>query len=108
MKIEIPEFTDWKEEAEFWDHTDTVGLMEEEDGEWIGPGRIKPAPGLCRRCGARMERHCLDISIARGRIVLHEAEFYVCPRCGARALPPDRQEFVIWSEVSSALETSPA
>ena len=45
MKIEIPEFTDWKEEAEFWDHTDTVGLMEEEDGEWIGPGRIKPALG---------------------------------------------------------------
>lgn len=55
MKIEIPEFTDWKEEAEFWDRTDTTSLMEEEEGDWIGPGRVKPAPGLCGRCGARME-----------------------------------------------------
>jgi len=98
MKIEIPEFTDWKEEAEFWDRTDTMSLMEEEEGEWIGPGRVKPAAGLCGRCGARMERHRLDMSIAHGRIILHETEFYVCPRCGARALPPDTQEFVAWSE----------
>jgi hypothetical protein len=44
MKIEIPEFADWKEEAEFWDRIDTASLMEEEEGEWIGPGRVKPAP----------------------------------------------------------------
>ncbi len=107
MRIEIPEFADWKEEAEFWDRTDTASLMEMEEGEWVGPGRIKPAPGLCRRCGARMEPHCLDVSIAHGRIILHEAVFYVCPRCGARTLPPDRQEFVVWSERLPALDTVP-
>jgi ribosomal protein L40E len=96
MKIEIPEFTDWKEEAEFWDRTDTAPLMEEEEGEWVGPGRIRPTPGLCRRCGARMERHRLDVAIAHGRITLREVEFYVCPRCGARTLPPERQEFVYY------------
>ncbi len=108
MKIEIPEFTDWKKEAEFWDSTDTAPLMEAEKGEWVGPGHIKPALGLCRRCGAQMELHHLDIAIAHGRITLREVEFYVCPRCGARTLPPDKQEFVAWSagqhtpEISSA------
>jgi ribosomal protein L40E len=108
MKIKIPEFTDWKEEAEFWDRTDTAPLMEEEEGEWVGPGHIQTAPGLCRRCGTRMERHRLDVTIAHGRIILHEAEFYVCPRCGARTLPPDRQEFVVWSERVPAPEATPA
>ena len=28
MRIEIPEFADWKEEAEFWDRTDTASLMQ--------------------------------------------------------------------------------
>ncbi len=108
MKSKIPEFTDWKEEAEFWDHTDTAPLMEEEEGEWVGPGHIQTAPGLCRRCGARMERHRLAVTIAHGRIILHEAEFYVCSRCGARALPPDRQEFVVWSERVPAPEATRA
>ena len=105
MKIEIPEFMDWKSEAEFWDRTDTASLIEDEEGEWVGPGRVKAAPDLCRRCGAQMERHRLDVNIARGRIILHETEFYICPRCGSRALPPDRQEFVAWSERVSVLDT---
>lgn len=108
MTIEIPEFTDWKEEAEFWDRTDTAPLMAEEEGEWIGPGRIKPVPGLCRRCGARMERYRLDVTIAHGRITLREVEFYVCPRCGYRTLPPDSQEFIAWSEGALTPETTPA
>jgi ribosomal protein L40E len=108
MKIEIPEFADWKEEADFWDRTDTALLMEEEEGEWVGPGHIRPAPGLCRRCGARMERYRLDVTIAHGRITLREVEFYVCPRCGARTLPPDSQEFIAWSEGVPTPETTPA
>ncbi len=108
MKIETPEFNDWKDEASFWDLTDTALAMEEENGEWVGPGRVKSAPDLCRRCGARMKRRRMDISIARGRVILHEAEFYVCSRCGNRALPPTRQEFVTWSQVSSDPSTAPA
>jgi len=104
MKLEIPEFKDWKEEADFWDKVDTAPLMEEEEGEWLGPGWIQPAPGLCRRCGAQMNRHRTDVSVAHGRIMLHEVEFYVCPRCGAQTLPPERQEFVVWTE--AAVETT--
>jgi ribosomal protein L40E len=103
MNLEIPEFADWKEEAEFWDHTDTAPLMEEE-GEWVGPGRVKSAPGLCRRCGAQMQRQRQDVIIAHGRLVLHEADLYICPRCGAYALPSDRQEFVVWSARAFAPE----
>jgi DNA-directed RNA polymerase subunit RPC12/RpoP len=106
QKVEIPDSTNWKSEAEFWDRTDTASLMEDEEGEWVGPGHVRPAPGLCQRCGAQMERHRLDVNIAHGRIILHETEFYVCPRCGARALPPDRQEFVAWSERMPVLETT--
>lgn len=40
-----------------------------------------------------MELRRLDIGIAHERLRLHEVEFYVCPRCGARSLPPDRQDF---------------
>jgi hypothetical protein len=108
MRIEIPEFADWKEEAKFWDRTDTTLLMEEEEGEWVGPGRIKPATGLCRCCGARMERYRLDVTIAHGHITLRGVEFYVCPHCGARTLPPDSQEFVAWSEGVPTPETTPA
>jgi len=108
MTIEIPEFTNWKEEAEFWDHTDTAPLMEEEEGEWVGPGRVTPTSGLCRRCGARLERYRRDMVIAHGRITLYEVELYVCPRCGFRALPPDRQEFVAWSETVPTREPIPA
>jgi hypothetical protein len=104
MKLEIPEFEDWKEEADFWDKVDTAPLMEEEEGEWLGPAWIQPAPGLCRRCGAQMNRHCTDVSVAHGRIMLHEVEFYVCPRCGTQTLPPERQEFVVWTE--AAVETT--
>ncbi len=106
--MQIPEFKNWKEEAEFWDRTDTAPLMEEAEGEWVGPGRVKSAPGLCQHCGAHMESHHLDISIAHGRIVLREAAFYVCSRCGARTLPPARQEFVVWSERMLVPEAVPA
>ena len=97
VKIAIPEFICWKEEAEFWDSTDKAPLMEEKEGKWVGLDHIKPALGLCWRCGARMKRHHLDIVIAYGRITLREVEFYVCPRCGVRTLSPDKQEFVAWS-----------
>jgi ribosomal protein L40E len=98
MTIEMPEFKTWEEEADFWDRTDTAPWMEKEEGEWIGPGRVQAAVGLCRRCGARMELRHLDVAVARGRIILHSVEFYVCPRCEARTLPPDRQEFIAWEE----------
>jgi hypothetical protein len=101
-KKDGPEFVDWQEEAEFWDATDTTVLIKEEEGEWVGPGRVRAAPGLCRQCGAQMELRRLDVSMAHGRIVLHEAEFYVCSRCGARVLSPDRQEFFAWPKKTSA------
>ena len=44
-------FEDWKEEAEFWDRTDTAPLMEDEEGEWVGPRHIEPAPGLLPQAG---------------------------------------------------------
>lgn len=102
MSKEDGKFVDWREEAEFWDSTDTAALIEEEEGEWVGPGRVRAAPGLCRQCGAQMERRRLDVSMAHGRIVLHKAEFYVCPRCGARTLSSDRQEFFAWPEKTPA------
>lgn len=104
MRLEIPEFTDWKEEAAFWDNLDTAGLMAEEEGEWVGPGRVRPTPGLCQQCGGQMERFHLDVSMAHGRIILHEVGFFVCPHCGARSLLPDRQEFMTWSAEEPALE----
>ncbi len=97
MNLEIPEFTNWQAEAEFWDKTDTTALLEE-DGEWVGSGRVKVAENLCRHCGALMERHYVDVTIARGRIFLREVQFYICPRCHARDLPPEQQEFVVWLE----------
>jgi DNA-directed RNA polymerase subunit RPC12/RpoP len=51
------------------------------------------------------KRKCrTDVSVAHGCIVLHEVEFYVCPRCGAQILLPERREFVVWTE--AAVETT--
>jgi len=34
MKLNIPDFNDYEEEADFWDHIDTGPFMED-DGEWV-------------------------------------------------------------------------
>jgi hypothetical protein len=47
MKLEIPEFASWKEEAAFWDKTDTAPYIEDMVGEWIGPGCVQAALDLC-------------------------------------------------------------
>jgi len=101
-KPDIPEFAGWKEEAEYWDKTDASFMLEEE-GEWVGPGVVRAAPDLCRRCGAQMELRRLDVTIAHGRLWLHEVKFYVCPHCGARNLPLNRQELFVLKAV--AIET---
>jgi YgiT-type zinc finger domain-containing protein len=91
-------FADWREEAEFWDQTDTAPFIENEEGEWIGPGRVQAAPNLCPNCGNQLERHFVDVTIAHGRIILHAVEMYSCPHCGMRRLPEETQDFVAWSE----------
>lgn len=98
--LEIPEFANWKEEAEYWDRTDASFMLEEE-GEWVEPGRVRAALDLCRRCGAQMALRRLDIQLAHGRLTLHEVEFYVCPRCGAKTLPPQGQELFAWREAKA-------
>ncbi len=98
MIINMPEFTNWKEEAQFWDNVDTTQLMKTEGGEWIGPNQIKAASGSCPNCGAEMTKHLLDMKIAHGRILLHEVLFFICPRCGERVLPSEKQELVARTE----------
>jgi hypothetical protein len=98
MAINIPDFPSWKEEAEFWDKTDTASFIEDEEGEWVGPGAVHAAADLCTSCGAQTERQYVNVTIAHGRIMLHSVEMYICPRCGMRRLPAATQEFVAWSE----------
>jgi hypothetical protein len=47
MKLEIPEFANWKEEAAFWDRLDTAPYIADEEGEWLGPGRVQATSDLC-------------------------------------------------------------
>jgi len=74
------------EEADYWDHTSTSDLMEQESKwftfEWT------PRDDRCDRCGAKMELRQIDLHLSGGRVTLHRVGWYTChtPGCGQTRL----------------------
>ena len=76
------------EEADYWDHTSTSDLMDQESKwftfEWT------PREDRCDRCGAKMELRQIDLHLSGGRVTLHQVGWYTChtPGCGQTKLAP--------------------
>jgi len=79
MSLDIPEFKDDQETAEFWDGTDSAEFMQ--DGEVVEITREPPKKGRCGHCGAQVSLRYVEISLFDGVMTLHRMKEYYCPSC---------------------------
>ena len=86
--MRVPRFKSIKEEAEFWDGTDTSEVLrtgERIKVEWDSPGKCP----LCQR--GNLRRRFIDLDVCDGMITLHEVEVHYCPLCKKTIVPETTQ-----------------